>query len=351
MPISNRFLIGALVLCLGGQAFAQPTDLNAPPNKEWRHKPTKVRLPPTLLNLQRQKVVSFGGNDTDVAGDYWSADGSETVTIYLYRNVDGNVPVWFDRARTIINLVPEKYGTPISTGARPFTPRGQRATAGLMEIFTVSGKDFRSTGVMVLPVNGFYAKVRASSNTRDAAGLEQLMLAAVNAMNWTSGWQEVAAAPVADCPSPLPPRAPAKMAAASSDDEMMSALIGGLVSQSVSLDAKKAVPIAYCRERSPAQIPYGVYRPVGSANGFLLALVDSGRTISVGSSLITQILAEQKKPNRVSVSHVEMEATSTFPDFETLPLPGQAFQLVQNGNPLSVASTWGDKRDVQIRAK
>ena len=82
-----------------------------------------------------------------------------------------------------------------------------------------------------------------------------------------------------------------------------------------------------------------------------MALLDSGRAISVGESLMAQIFADMNKPKRVSVSHLGLESTATFADFETLPLPDQALQLVQTSNPLSVASTWGDKREVQIRAK
>ena len=350
MGISSRFIIGAILLGIAAPAIAQPTDLRAAPNKEWRHKPTKVSLPHSLLNLQRQKIVSFGGSNTDVAGDYWSDDGLDTITIYLYRDVSGSVPVWCDRARTIITLVPEKYGTPTSSGPRPFTPRGQQAATGLMEIFTVSGKEFRSTGIMLLPVNGFYAKIRASSKTRDAVALEQLMLSAVNAMKWTSSWRQAAATPVADCGSPLAARPQAKLAATSTDDRMMSALLGGALAQAVTIDSKKSVSATYCRERGAPQIPYGVYRPAGSADSFLLALVDSGRAISVGNSAIVQILAEQNKSSRISVSHVELEGTSTYAEFETLPLPDQVLQLVETTSPLSVASTWGDKKELQIRA-
>lgn len=337
-----RLLLSAvLALAVAQAAPAQPTDLKARVGKDWKHKPTGIQLPAQLAGLQRDSVKAFGNSEIDVAGDYWSVDGADTVTVYLYRNVSGSVPVWFDRARTIIHLLPEKYADPRGTGIRAVTPRGQLAASGLMEILTTSGKN-RTTGLMMIPVNGFYAKIRATSTARDPASLEQLMLAVSNEIDWTSRQKEVAATPVPDCPSSLPSRPPARLAAASKDDQMMSALIGGIVAQAASLD-EAAKRQGYCREFGPAQISYGIYRPDASTERYLMALVDSGRAIVVGSSDLNQILSELKTAPRVSVSHVELDRTATYGDFETLPLPDQAVEMVEKTAPLSVASTWGKK--------
>lgn len=340
--------LAVFALILAPPAFAAPNDLQVPAGKEWKHKATGVKFPAQLAGLDRQKITAMAGPETDVGANYWSADGADNVTVFLYRNVSGGVPVWFDRARSIIQLLPEKYPDPKSLGIRPFTPRGQSTASGLMELFT-TGNQFKSTGVMVLPVNGFYAKIRATSSTRDAASLEQLMLAAVNSMQWSSRNPENAAIPIADCPAPLPERPAAKSVELNQEDRMMAALIGGVIAQSTALD-KKPATATYCREPGPLQIPYGIYRLVGSDDSYMMALLDAGRAIFVGNSAHAQIMSELKKPARISVSLVEMERTSTFGDFATLPLPEQALEQVQRGTPLSVASTWGKKRELSINS-
>ena len=340
-------LLAAALVAHTSTAIAQPGDLQAKAGKDWKHKATGVKLPAMLAGLQRDNVSAFGGAETDVGANYWSADRSDNITVFLYRNVSANAPVWFDRARSLILLHSTKYVNPRSLGIRAYTPRGQKAASGLMEIFATESQ-YRSTGVILFPVNGFYAKIRVSSKARDAAGLEQLILAATNTIDWTSRQKDFAAAPVHDCASPLPQRGPAKLATVSSEDRMMSALIGGVVAQA---GAIKAAPssIAYCREPGPLKIPFGLYRADGSNERFLMALLDSGRAIAVGSSDLTQILSELKTAPRISVTQIGLEKTSTFGDFETLPLPEQALEMIEKTQPLSVAETWGGKkRDIKI---
>ena len=339
-------LLATASVALAPPAIAQPADL-AKAGKDWKHKATGVKLPATLAGLQRDSVSAFGGPETDVGANYWSADKSDNITVFLYRNVSGNAPVWFDRARSLILLQPAKYVNPRSLGIRSFTPRGQQAASGLMEIFATESQ-YRSTGAILFPINGFYAKIRVSSKSRDAVDLEQLILTAANTIDWTSRQKEFAAAPVQDCASALTQRGPAKLATVSSEDRMMSALIGGVVAQAGTIkDAPLSV--VYCREAGSLKIPYAIYRADSSNEHYLMALLDSGRAIAVGSSDLTQILSELKTAPRVSVTHIGMEETSTYGDFETLPLPEQALEMVEKTRPLSVAETWGGKkRDITI---
>lgn len=343
-------LLAAVSVAFGAPASAQPSDLQAKPGKSWKHKATDVKLPALLAGLQRDNVRSFGGMQTDIAANYWSADGSDNITVFLYRNVSGNASVWFDRARSLILLQPAKYVNPRSLGIRSITPRGQSQASGLLEIFAAESQ-FRSTGLLLLPVNGFYAKIRASSKSRDAAGLEQLLVTAANSIDWASRQKELASVPVNECASGLPQRGPAKLATISSEDRMMSALIGGVVAQAIAIKAEPP-SIVYCRDPGPLQIPYGLYRAGGSNDGYLMALLDSGRTVAVGSSDLVQILSELKQAPRISVAHIALEKTSTYGDFETLPLPDQALEMVDKTQPISVAVTWGGKkRDIIINTR
>lgn len=323
-------------------AMAQPKDLQVKAGKPYKHKATGVKLAPALAGLERTAVTSFVGSETDIAANYWSANGTDNITVFVYRNVSGSVPVWFDRARTTVLLMPEKYQNARSLGIRAFTPRGQKQATGLIEVFTTES-DFRSTGVILFPVNGFYVKIRASSKSRDAAGLEQLLLSGVNTIDWSSRQNEMAAVPMTDCVATLPNRNPAQLAPTNDKDRMMSALLGGVIAQA---GAMKTTParMTFCREPGTPTLPYGLYRPDASADRYMIALRDAGRAVIVGNSDFAQILSEMKTAPRVSISLVDMERTETFGDFESLPLPDQVMEMVAKTAPLSAASTWGDKK-------
>ncbi len=124
---------------------------------------------------------------------------------------------------------------------------------------------------------------------------------------------------------------------------MMSALIGGIVAQSDALK-KQPVALVYCREPGPASLAWGIYRGEGASDRYMMALSDAGRAIFVGSADLAALLTETKAAPRFSVSLADLEKTSTFGDFETLPLPDQAMEMIEKTAPLSVASTWGDKK-------
>jgi hypothetical protein len=134
-------LVLASVLATSGPASAA-TPIKLSPDKSWKHKATGIVFAPVVAGLQRQGVAWYSAPEVDVSGDYWSADGNDAVTIYLFRNVSGDVPVWFDRARTFITHLPDKYGTVAPTGIRHLVPRGQDTASALFETYR-SGAQFK----------------------------------------------------------------------------------------------------------------------------------------------------------------------------------------------------------------
>ena len=179
------FLLGLAAVGICTAPVSAATPIESKPGKPWKHKATGAALPATLAGLPRTSMVYFTSPEVDVAADYQNADGTEAVTLYVYRDVSGSVPVWFDRSRFYIMNLPDKFGTVTSTGVRPFTPRGQKVASGLIDSFSVT-KGPKTTGLMIFPFNGFYVKIRASSGTRDVPALEALMLEAANTIDWSS---------------------------------------------------------------------------------------------------------------------------------------------------------------------
>lgn len=335
------------------------TDIKHDSSKRWAHKPTGVSLPPTLAGLPRSRLAWFSAAEVDVAGEYWSADRNDTITVYLYRNVSGDVPMWADRARFYILNLPDKYGAVTATGLRPFTPRGQSVTSGLMESYQL-GKWGKSSALAVLPLNGFYAKFRVTSKTRDVAATEALLWEAVNAFDWSSKVRHIAATPIVDCATSLATRPPARVI--EGQDRMMAGILGGLFA-AVNFDkpAKGDVPPppVYCREPGPADLSYGLYRANGDVEHYTLAIHDGGRAIKVGRNGLSEIIksemaeSEGKKDAqpRYTVSFVHLDKTETFSDFGSLPLPDQAVEQAEKSRPVSTAGTWGKKdKEVTIGA-
>lgn len=77
-----------------------------------------------------------------------------------------------------------------------------------------------------------------------------------------------------------------------------------------------------------ARTEYGVYRSSASTGGYVMALYDAGRVISVYPSLMGQ--ADKSGTYAVSLEDVD-GTTSVFPSFTALPSPKQVWDLVEGG--------------------
>lgn len=246
---------------------AQPTSIPHDSGNPWLHTATGLSVPAEVSGLKRTDVRWFSAPEVDVAAIYANADQSEIVTLYLFRNTSADVPVWFDRARVAILLRRELFGEVTPTGIKSFTPRGQDRATGLMESYRTTGS-FSATMLAVLPVKGHYAKVRASSASKDPAALESLVRQLVDGINWTSDRQHPLAAPVSDCAAVLSVGKPARPIKASKEDRMMAGILGGVLAQAP--DEQKVEPAGppptFCREPGPAQLAWASTDPMPAAS-------------------------------------------------------------------------------------
>lgn len=353
------YILLAALAAIAPVSVSASTPIEAKEGKPWKHKATGTLLPATLAGFNRTSLVYFTAPEVDVAANYASADGGEAVTLYLYRNVSGGVPVWFDRSRFYIMNLPDKWGTATGSGIRALTPRGQQVASGLMESYSVT-KTGRSTGLMIFPYNGFYAKIRATSNARDLPGLEALMMQAVNSLDWSTKWPVAPASQILDCPQPLAPRQAAKQIEGDNDASLLAGLLGAAVAQTSSpkpdKDDANLPPPTFCREPGQASLAFGIYRPNSDARRFMLAVGDGGRAIVAGPNEIGAIIGGEiaEKDGKAApdvtytVTFVELDKTKTFADFDSLPTTEQVVDVVEKGRPVSTATTWGKKRDIQI---
>ncbi|HEX8263244.1 MAG TPA: hypothetical protein VF547_10270, partial [Allosphingosinicella sp.] len=247
-------LAAALVLTVPVQAGAQgPQEIRLPAKAGFKHRHSKIGLPPVLAGLPRTKAAEFEADQLDMNSEYATPDAGEAYTVYIYRNVAGGLPVWFDRARTMIERR-DTLGTATFHSAGPFVPPGRTNAAGLLATYALAGKGYRSTGVALVPAGEWLVKLRVSSETHSPAELESRMKAALAEMDWPGKMAPApAAALVEPCSTALSLSGDAKPAA-KDENSMAESLMGALVGMAAAHQQPKQAAAApapeprWCRD-------------------------------------------------------------------------------------------------------
>lgn len=354
-----RLLLAAIALCVAAPAIAQqPPQLKLGATEPYRHKPSGLSVPTTLDGLQRTSAVAYVP-DLDEALSFDNPSNSETLTVYVFRNVSGSVPLWFDRIDWVASHR-DIYGglVPLHTPTA-FTPPGQGTASGLIDSYSVGKGPYRSTAIAFMPLGAdWYVSVRYSSKTLDGATLETHMRAVVAVLGWPQKIaQQPAAIPVADCTSALALSGEAKPINRSK--AMGSALLFGALLSSASTDQKQEMakdeppppPVTWCRDlaASIGMGSSGVYRPVGTTDRYLIAYQDAGRGLMVEPDTLSALLdTDTKAKASWSVTEYEVGAAGSYVPRDRLPPPDQALKIVGKEHFASKATTWGEKRDIQI---
>jgi hypothetical protein len=358
-----RAAAAAILLATAGAAAAQPEPkaLEVKADAPFRHAHTRLELPPRVGGIVRSRVAELEADQLDTIVDYAAPDLSSAYTFYVYRNVSGALPVWFDRASWMIEHR-GALGTATPHGkAGAFVPPGRVEAAGLIATYDLTGKDFRSTGVAMVPLGEWYVKLRASSKTLPADDLEARMKAALAELRWPKTMPAAASAvPVERCASALALRGEAKLLEGG-DKAGASTLMNAFLGMAVADAAKKkgvAAPVRttiWCQDAAQA-LQAGVYRADGATNSYLLALSDAGRAIwagpDPGQSVLVQIdpKAKADKPSFV-VELLLLPRTLTTRAYDRLPTPNQALAIVKEGHFASAVPTWGAaKGHIQVSA-
>lgn len=352
--------VAAASLMVSAAASAQtpqPKPIKISAKSAFKHRHSKIELPPVLLGLARTNLLETEADQLDVVTEYSTPDRSEVYTVYIYRQVAGALPVWFDRARWMIEHR-DIYGKPTARAAEPaFVPPGQVNASGLAATYDLTGKSHRSTGIAMVPAGEWLVKLRVSSSSLNAAELEGRLKAALAAMNWPSRMPAAPAASlVQPCSSGL--KIAGNANPAPKDDNagaamLLDALLGSaLVKQAASKNAPSAPPARWCRDST--ELPAaGVYRANESEDSYLIAIADAGRAIEVGQSAGQQMLAQTgtAAPGKEtwSIKLLLLPRTLNSAAFDRLPPPRQAWEVVQEGRFASATSTWGDgKKNISI---
>ena len=330
MPMKTISIAAAALLAMAAPALAQapPRVLEVPATASWQHAATGMILPPRAAGLSRGSLEDRSSAEQDVSTDYGGEEGL-TTSVYLFQTPLPDAALWTDRALAAIVLRPEFGLDPGALPAAvPFRRPGAAEAGGLRAIAPLNRSGLTATALAVVPLGeGWLLKVRMTSARLDAAALDARLTAFVEALRWPAETKPApAAVAVAPCPDSLTFKK-AKIVRDDMADVLMSAITGTVEMQQV--EEGKAEAAVYCREPGPART-WGVYRPNGRRNSYVIAMGDSGTALRLAPAL-SGLLRGGSGGDRVAMTLLEHDTTAVLPSFNRLPSPEQAMAVAFSG--------------------
>jgi hypothetical protein len=336
-------LAGVLCLASAVSASAQsakPTRLEVPATASWQHAATGMILPPVSARFVRQDVSdNSGGAELDVAATYQDSTTGTVATVYVFRTMLPDAPLWFDRALDAILLRPNYKRADASPPAvTAFTPPKASRASGLRTSVALVPTPLRSTALAVAPVGGWLVKVRMSSESLDAAALDARLSAFIDELRWPAEAKAPkAAAPIAPCATPLRFKK-AKIVHDDLAQVLINSVTGGLALEAAEDSGPTAV---YCRE--PGLAPErAVYRPSEAANSYAIAMDDAGTILQLAPALTIKGIGSGGK---VSMTLMHRQTSDMLPSFNRLPSPDQAVNVLNSGRNSGISVEAGDGKN------
>ncbi|MBV7258346.1 hypothetical protein [Erythrobacter crassostreae] len=347
---SIALLAAATVTALAAPASAQRSiEL---PDEAWVHPHSEIVVPTTLGGLPRTGAVEYAPDFLNL-GFSFRVEGEE-LSIYIYRDTNGGVPVWFEQARIGIESR-EALGKPqLPYLIEPYSWPGAEVWQGQRGIYaTPNSEVVKSTGLVLFSVNGWFVKLRASSRTRSPEELGIWIDSAFAELAApASSASQPAIIPVEDCEEKLVFKKKAEDAKVDGASSLISALLGGMVAEKVqeqqeSEEARAAV--AWCRDSSLSATQVA-YRANASTDSYLIALGDSGMGVSVapdsGSALLSDAKKSKKQPFSITV--ITDDQRINFVPQNRLPSLERVLKIINENRRTSAVSTWGDNSTIEL---
>jgi len=315
-----RAFFVAAALSAAPVAAQQP--LAVAEGKPWTHAHSGIIVPAALDELPRVRATSFAAPELDISQNFASDDGRESLTVYIFRNTNGAVPVWFAQAQRAISLRTDLADPPIGVAPVAFTPPGQSTASGIKAVFAPVGVEgIRSTGVALFAVGDWYVKLRANSATLTPADLSGWMEGVLAELTLPRGTAP-AVRPIADC-------APKLVFGPAATD---STLPDAALTAGVRTAAARMVGTRWCLD----QVVRGnqaVYRPDGARDRYLLATGDNGKAFAVepqGAAGVTYY----------SANLVGARQTFTIVAQDRMPSPQHVLDLAAADRSVRAIETW-----------
>jgi len=288
----------------------------------WTHAHSGIVIPAALDELPRVRSTSFTAPELDVSQSFASGDGRDSITVYIFRNTNGAVPLWFAQSQRAISLRTDLQDPPLGVAPVVFTPPGQSAASGIKAVFAPKGiEGIRSTGVALFAVGDWYVKLRANSATLTPSYMSDWMEGVLTELTLPRGTAP-AVRPVADCAPKLSFEA----------DAADSTLPEASLTVGVRTPATRMVGTRWCLDHV-VRGNQAVYRPDGAPDRYLLATGDNGKAFAVepqGTSDASYYSANLIGTNR----------TITLVAQARMPAPQRVFDLAAGERAVTAIETW-----------
>ncbi|MCK0127123.1 hypothetical protein [Erythrobacter sp. F6033] len=343
-------LVTAAATVLAGPASAQRAiEL---PEEAWVHPHSEITVPTTLAGLPRNRVTEFAPDYLNIGISF--RDEAEELSLYIYRDTNGGVPVWFEQARTGIENR-DTFGRPkLPYLIEPYAWPGAEAWQGQRAIYaTPKSSVGKSTGLVLFSVKGWYVKVRATSANRSAEELGAWIDSAFAELTPPEARvNQPAVIPVTDCEEKLVFKKKAKDAKVDGASSLISALLGGMIAEKVQEQQQSAEPkkaVAWCRDSAISTMQVA-YRANASKDSYLIAFGDSGMGVSVAPDSGSDLLADPKKNKKkvFSITVITDDQRINFVPQNRLPSLKRVLEIINENRRTSAVSTWGDDSTIEL---
>ena len=348
----------ALLMVSGGvtaPAAAQQT-LNVKPGKSWRHGHSGITLPATLAGIASSGAKSYANDQLDVSMSYEPEGTSDFLSVFIYRNTNGGVPVWFAQAQWAIEHR-DIFGKASPVTPQAFVPPRQTNASGLKAVYAFDGsRGIKSTGIALLPVGDWYVKLRLTSKGKNAQEVSAILDRALAEISWPSKMVSgPAATPVAPCATPLVFNGVAKDAPKDGANNLLGGLLGMMAAdpkiKKQDATPQNTPPTLWCRERQ-LDDNQALYRAAAETDQYLVALGDNGNAVWVRPDNAAALLADAKKgpasAPSYAISMMLPDKIINFVPQDRLPSFERVVELI-NGNRVTVTvPTWGKSKTITV---
>lgn len=342
----------AALLPLFGAAAQEPLAL--PEGQAWTHPHSGIGVPAKLAGIERAGATAFAEDHLNVGIAFDGDD--EALSVYIYRNTSGGVPVWFEQARWAIENR-ANFGKPQTVGVPyAFSLPGRAETTGLKVIYRATEQaDIKATGLALFSLGEWYVKMRASSDTRYPTELEAWMTQALNELDLPADLAPgPSVSPVADCRERLSLDSEAKDAPKGGAAALLGGMLGMIGSEKASERKASPEPVSpdsWCRDSSLGQ-NQTVYRPNAATDRYLIALGDSGIGVSVYPDSAAALLGkdDEEKASRYTTTMIFGDRRVDFVAQDRLPSPERVVELINEGRSTVTVSTWGDDDTTKVNS-
>lgn len=195
------------------------------------------------------------------------------------------------------------------------------------------GREFRSTGLAIFPLDGWLVKVRISSTELDPEQLAARLDAFLAALSYEARGTTPPATVMADCVKPLRFRNARRAAPPGLGTQLILSALSGIVEEKAQ-EAGNDVPAAperFCRDAA-TKPDFGVYRHEGADDAYIIALGDAGVSAAVHRQPAAGLLGGSGGRDFWIYLSTIYE-TYTYRGFRSLPRPDQVVEVIETEHP------------------